>query len=725
MAIYAKGQYPSGWPAELRPPAQWDERYPTEGAARSAIAFTPEEHAAAQASELSHERAMLAGLLPDDARDYALLETRMTAQSSSARKPTKWTPFRGDDAQENVTQESEPVKEANKPTRWTPYAAATEEEEPWYASALTNVQRIGQGFRRTFDRAGESVRQYGSELGITDTDPNALREELRRTEQDYRSRVGDSGYAKAGEIAGALGVGIPIMAIPGGQGVGARVGLGALAGALGAQLDPTYEENFVKGKAKQAGVGALVGAAGGVAQPYIASAVTSGVGALSRGVNKLRGKPPVIDIAPDEAARLRLMEELDVPATTGEITKDPVQREAERRLAERVTEDTAPFRDYQELAKGRLAGAVQKQVEKIGPAETRYATGSAALDFLERKAEESKRIINDAYKVVRESVGDDFGMKPNNVLKLIRDEKKNAPSIGSSYQTVLNNFIQEGKNGRRLKALTVNEAESLRKEMSRRAAEETNKEGARFLRRVVEAIDEDVAAGTGSDPFKHARALAYKKLKIYENHYVDALMSGKVDPAEAADKFIVRGKIDTLKGLKTAMTQDGGNEAWDGLRASILGNALKSATVDVGERQTVNLQKLASKLREIEPEKRAILFTPDENAAIDKLAKAIEIKIPVIDQVPTGATGWEKTLRGVKYIRSNRGPNYWAIGKLLDAWTNLRESWATRRAVKQATDPVGALHKRTIERAQAGVLGKQPNVTSAPAGVLSGEEDPY
>lgn len=109
-----------------------------------------------------------------------------------------------------------------------------------------------------------SQQNYAAQASIT---PEALaattNKMMAEQEAEYQAKRGPNANRMdwmrvLGNIAGAA----PLAVVPGAQGVGANVALGAGIGALSAGMQPVYEGDFWQEKGKQARVGAAFGAGG-------------------------------------------------------------------------------------------------------------------------------------------------------------------------------------------------------------------------------------------------------------------------------------------------------------------------------------------------------------------------------------------------------------------------------------------------------------------------------
>lgn len=217
------------------------------------------------------------------------------------------------------------------PVDYDPFAG-TSLRMPDQTSGLERLGRgitdIASGLAQTAINAGyvppaqvspfskASQQNYAAQASIT---PEALaattNKMMAEQEAEYQARRGPNANRMdwmrvLGNIAGAA----PLAIVPGAQGVGANVALGAGIGALSAGMQPVYEGDFWKEKARQAAFGA-------------------GGGAVGAGVLATIGRA----FNPQVSKSVELLRERGVPMTPGQIMGPGAARFEQR------AQDVVPF----------------------------------------------------------------------------------------------------------------------------------------------------------------------------------------------------------------------------------------------------------------------------------------------------------------------------------------------------------------------------------------------
>jgi hypothetical protein len=385
---------------------------------------------------------------------------------------------------------------------------------------------------------------------------------LNDEERLYQKGRGKNAGIDWASGAGALGIGMPLMLIPGaGTGVAARAGWGALQGGLDAAAQPTATGSLAD-RAKNAGVGTLVG---GVAAPIagavgdkLVKALRSVPGRLSSAAANLTGNNSasrVLSEVPDianlpQGARNDLIAEaqaqigktgkLDAAAlgrkanllangltpTTSMVTRAPAQWTMERNLQNLAqSHDEAVSNTGQELTRvcqGNDKGAHHEDGQACEalrgrhPGRARHG-GDAKHRCPRGVLPEGCKAVYDHIKVTK---GDQLASDARNVVSTLHDpdvaDNAYAEPIINSVTKRLKRFGMIDDEGKLTQqTMTVTQAEEFRKSLQTLNSGDPKTD--RIATMFTKATDSDVLSGTGENAFGAGRSAASARFDMLGN----------------------------------------------------------------------------------------------------------------------------------------------------------------------------------------------------------------
>jgi hypothetical protein len=300
-----------------------------------------------------------------------------------------------------------------------------------------------------------------------------------------------------------------------------------------------------------------------------------------------------------------------VPATRGQVTRDPVQLRNEGNVS--ATKAGEPIRqvyldqnqailDNLEVLKGRVAN-------KQKPAETPEAVGISVQDqALRAKLELKKKEVSAKYKAAEEAGELQGKVSPARLIHTIKaSPDKTHFGWVESWMSQME-VVKKTKEGTITRKLTLKEMEDLRQAAVARAMD-GGTEGF-YAGKVISAIDQ-ATEGAGGKLYKDARkARRDQALEFEETGAIARLVENKsrTDRATALEdtwrKTVIAGSNQDLRNVKRSLltggdakTRSAGKRAWRDIKAQTIQHIQNEATkgVALNERGQPNVTPAAMK----------------------------------------------------------------------------------------------------------------------------------
>lgn len=340
-----------------------------------------------------------------------------------------------------------------------------------------------------------------------------------------------------------------------------------------------------------------------------------------------------LDPAAVKRQALLQSQRVPIPATRGQLTRDPVELRREA-IASR-TDEGAPIRETDveanralqanlEVLRGRVAGKrggmhdpTEEGAEAQGPSireptKVPSQVGASVTKAAAEKAKWSRKGYDALYKIAREKEPTaEAGLKP--VTDLLTEN----PDI--QHLGWVQGWLSKARAARAAKTgesaadvtldrVTLNELDDLRK-LSQKHGQGTDAHYAAELRKAVDTAMEDVPEGAKA--WKAARDAFQKHQREFKDQTaVRGLVStkkGTSDPAIAAEKVwgkIKSGSVEQIRQIKqtlltggTAATRMAGKRAWRDIRGETVNRILEDARNVVASDETERSILTAAALR--------------------------------------------------------------------------------------------------------------------------------
>lgn len=441
------------------------------------------------------------------------------------------------------------------------------------------------------------------------------------------------------------------------------------------------------------------------ARPAAASEKAPAAAERPAGLARVSGTTKEIVGPPTPAeARYRQLQSLPVPvpATRGQITRDPVQLRNEGNVS--ATETGKPIRDIYlaqneailnnlEVLKGRVAN-------KTKPAETPEQVGLSVQDqALRAKLELSKKQVKDAYAKA-EAAGELQGkVSPARIIKTIRGTPDTTHFGWVESWLSKAKVIEKTDAGTVTRKLTLKELEDLRQAAVARAMD-GGTEGF-YAGKVIRAIDE-TTEGAGGKLYKEARAKRRAQATEFEETGAVARLvenKSRTDRATAVEdtwrKTVLGGSIEDLRNVKRSLltggdakTRTAGRRAWRDLKAETIEHIRREATkgVATNERGQPNVTPAAMKraIDSIGADKLNEVFGPGTAVQLQRIMDATRT---VKTAPPAGHAGSSTMGNVLAYLERGLG-KIPVVGSTasgaVSVGIKLHQMGANRRIVREA-----------------------------------------
>lgn len=445
---------------------------------------------------------------------------------------------------------------------------------------------------------------------------------------------------------------IPRMAATGGA-----LGLGG--GLLTPVLDPAEQANFGTTKAVQGAVGLGTGA---VLTPVVGKVLQAAAPYVGRVIDNLTGKTETnlarasletdsilrqaladvgqtIDDIPkqqydalrqqvnnalrggkklDAAALLRKQDfqELGLPSTLGQITRDPMQFARERNLrgVAGVGDPIMQRFDAQNQSLQQILGGY------ANGASERVTAGERLSQALKGVDDSMRGKVSSLYGAARESAGKDLEVP---LQGLAQDASQVLEDFADKVPAAIKNKLDSYgilKGGNQTKVFTFDEANKLLQSINDHVG--IDKATNTALSRLRDSVKNAMLESGSEDAFAPARAAASMRFKLQDAvPALKAAADGSVAPDAFVRKFVIGGNAAEVKGLARVLQQTS-PEAYQEARAQ-LGAQIQRAAF--GENQAGDKllapERLSKALRDIGTEKLSAFFSPTEITQMQRVGR--------------------------------------------------------------------------------------------------------
>ena len=567
-----------------------------------------------------------------------------------------------------------------KPTMYQSFLGGTEGgilkgmKDPLDAAAQLVTRAIPSSVMDVADYIPAKLRGSRNSIvsGIANqflADPRKIDEDVARSEKEYQAAreataftPGQPGF-DTGRLVGnivnpvtyAMARATPRAAVSTGlRAIGTGVGLGGASGLLTPVTNKENQENFTISKVMQTGIGAATAPILPVGIALTKAAVplvNRLIQAFGAGSKKLIAETDQVvsaalkdagqtvdDVAPDVIAHLKdrvaaafkagknlnpaeLLRELDfrllgMPATRGQVTRNPTLYAGERNLRgiTGVGEPLAArFDEQNKILRGKI-GDFAGTPSSVKTAGERMAAALRSLD------EEKRAAASAAYAEVEKQTG----IKAEVPLTGLAQE---IPDIQARYgsalpDAIVNSFKKYGIFGpRQNNVFTMQDAENILKQTNKLRGNDpaTNNALGEINEAVKKAISE--ASETGG-PFAGPRALSAERFKLQrEIPALKAAADESVSPDDFVRKYVFDAPSDEVTSM-AALLKTKNPEAYKEARMQI-GDELKLAAfgADPASDALIRPAALLVKIRKIGPQRLKAFFSDEEVTELNRIAR--------------------------------------------------------------------------------------------------------
>ena len=499
------------------------------------------------------------------------------------------------------------------------------------------------------------------------------------------TRLGGGALAR-GVTAGALGAaeGAAIARGRGGN-IDEQLTAGGLGGLTAAAIELVLPRlgrlggrifRRVRGRAPQ---GALVDATGNPSQEFVEALAESGQtfdDVVQQATRELREEA----LEPREAARQTFLRSQGIEPTRAQISRNAADFQAQQEAAKTSNAVRQALEEQEAFLTSRFDNAV---LDTAGRANL---PTSSVVDAVTGKATRLDREISDLYRIAREAAPTEKNVRFSTTANTLRRLAPRNTPAGGVIKTIRDDLRQRGVLNKRFKAtgrIDVETAEEVRK-LANQLFDPANPFGNAQLRTIKDAIDDDVFRAAGRDVFERGRQakaafeneLSRAKVSKFDTrkaNLVRDVLENRINPDTMVQDVVLSKKwrasdVEQLRDYMTApagtvgipgsrafppmdipIENVAGIQAFNDLRAEVLQTIKDRSFIGPEDAQgfrALSRDKLQRVLEQIGPQKRAVLFSPDENRFLDDMLEVSRLREPV---------------RGTAL---GRGPSAQAIGRL-------------------------------------------------------------
>ncbi|MBF8177653.1 hypothetical protein [Herminiimonas contaminans] len=505
---------------------------------------------------------------------------------------------------------------------------------------------------------------------------DSMNAEGERDYQSARTAVGKEGFdggRLVGNVLSPANVAISARAPIAATTTLGRIGYGAGVGATGGLLTPVNDlkegQSFFGTKAAQAGMGAATGAVltpimgkvgDVIARKFnsLQAASNPEIGARAslktdelikealeevgqkfsdipeQQMNVLRGQ--VVDAMKqgkklDPAAMLRQQDfnDLNIPATGGQISRDATQFARERNLRG-VAGVGEPLMNRFEVQNQKL----QSKVGSFGGNSSgeQFQAGQQLAEALKRTDDQLRGKVGDLYKEARASSGKDLNVP---LTGLAQDYAETVRNFGDKIPSGVRNRMEELGllSGQQKKVFSVEDAESVLKTINDNVSNDpaTNKALDSLRNSVKNAV---LSADDQGGVFAKARQAAAERFALQDAvPALKAASTGSTAPDDFVKRFVVSGKTKDVQGLAKLLQENDPaafTEAKNQVGATLQRAAFGENTA--GDK-IFSPERYAKALRELGTEKLKAFYSPKEVAELQQVGRVGSY----INSTPTAA----------------------------------------------------------------------------------------
>lgn len=297
--------------------------------------------------------------------------------------------------------------------------------------------------------------------------------------------------------------------------------------------------------------------------------------------------------SPEAARRMRNFARVGVTEpTVGMVTREPGMWSYERNTMKRPGVGE-PIRDAIIKVNDELNTAAERLISRVGVADDVEKVGIQASDALRKKQDEMQKVVGQLYKNAREQYGEKSAGPVQNFLSKLEDPNLVDNAAFDSFRESVNNRLRRfgmlGDSGlpRKDAVMSVKQAEEMRRFIGGLGS--SSDPSIRYMRgELIDALDDDVVAGFGSDAFREARNAAKQRFSEFKDTLAGKIGEGTIKSEQVTSRLMSEGTgLSDIRKLKSTLLSGEpdqiarGQQAWSSIGAQALNDLFqKSVTGD-------------------------------------------------------------------------------------------------------------------------------------------------
>jgi hypothetical protein len=345
-------------------------------------------------------------------------------------------------------------------------------------------------------------------------------------------------------------------------------------------------------------------------------------------------------------AHNKIVQATGVPSMKGQITG---KADDTSQFIDLLKESNDVSRQWAAQNEG-LANNLATTVDDFKPsAINKEQANSVARDVLHSTMSEADNLVTQAYTAAKEMAPVEKNIQPSNYVDLLKKKSRmivGDPTLAKSLYAQLEDIGVINPKMKGLGKVDIKTAEGIRQNLNA-ASKSTSDYGRSIIRELKDALDDDVAAGSGMpELFESARAAKVKAASLRKKQGIDKydeygkskslvndILTNKIPEEKIIDK-IANARNDDFAKLHEFYTKDAGPsgaQAWNDIGANFLKDAIDKSLIKNQEGGTlgVNIYKLKKELSPvIDNSKKAELMFGDKVPKIKSMIEAGELLTP-------------------------------------------------------------------------------------------------
>jgi len=326
--------------------------------------------------------------------------------------------------------------------------------------------------------------------------------------------------------------------------------------------------------------------------PSVQQARQAATSRLALPANVQEAIPDVTEaLGPEAAQRLRNFARIGVTQpTVGMVTREPGMWSYERNVMKRAGVGE-PVRDAIIKVNEEINTAADNLIRRIGDADDVEKVGIQASEALRKKQEEMQKVVGQLYRNAREQYGEKSAGPVQNFLEKLEDpnlvDNADFDTFRESVNNRLRRFGMLGDSGlpRKDAVMSVKQAEEMRRFIGGLGS--STDPNIRYIRgELIEALDDDVVAGFGSDAFREARSAAKARFAEFKDTLAGKIGEGVIKSEQVTKKLMSEGtSLADVRKLKATLLSGEpdqvarGQQAWSSIGAQAVSDLFQKARV--------------------------------------------------------------------------------------------------------------------------------------------------